>query len=386
MQSKNSKKLDSGFWICMLLMFFVTLAMTKVEIGKEYTDFRTHSRWAVGEPLEARFNKFYFYPVWHFCVKFINWILPIGREWSAAFVTACFIGAAGAILYWFVKKEMGEDWPVWKCTLLTVSLLFLTALYMPWYNQEVYLGQSSPTIWHNPTNLAVKPVVLLIFICFIKLYRERETIGNKYLSMVSVLLLFSCFIKPSFIQGFLPAVVIFLLLELIPNKGKSFFFSLKIALMFIPSGIYFIVQYLSMFGSTESREIGIRPFAVMKLDAPNPLFSLWLGIAFPLFVLIVLGAKKVFEDKALWLTVLCYGTSLLEYILLIEETEAAAGNFEWALQLAMFLLFVMTAIRFYQIKWNNTWIRVVGNLLFVYHVISGIWYYIWIFIFSPWQC
>ncbi len=381
------RKTDYGFWICLLFMFMAALAMTKVEIGKEYTDFRTHSRWAVGEPLEARFSKFYFYPVWHFCVKAVNWLLPIGREWSAAFVTACFVGALGAILYCFVKKELGERWPVWKCTLLTLSLLFVTALYVPWFNKEIYLGQSGPTIWHNPTNLAVKPMSLLIFLCFVKLYRERETIGNGFLAGVSGLLLLSCFTKPSFIQGFLPAVVIFLLLELIPNRGKSFLFSLKLALMFVPSGIYFIVQYLSLFDSTDTRSIGIQPFAVMKLDSPNPLISILLGIAFPLFVLLVTGgAGKVFADKALWLSLLFYLTSLAEFILFIEETEPAAGNFEWALQLAMFLLFVMTAIRFYQTRWEKRWIQAIGNVLFFYHVLSGVWYYIWIFIFSPWQC
>lgn len=382
---EKKQKLDFGFWVCFLLMFIAVFVMTKVEIGKEYTDFRTHSRWAVGEPLDPKFDKFYSYPVWHFCVKAVNWLLPIGREWSAAFVTACFIGAVGGILYLFVKKEI-KSWPIWKCIMLTVSLLFVTALYMPWFNKEVYLGQSSPTIWHNPTNLAVKPVALLCFLCFVKLYQERDKVRILPLATASSLLLLSCFVKPSFIQGFLPAVVIFLVLELIPNRGSSFVFSLKAALMFIPSGLYFIIQYFMMFGGEENRRIGIQPFAVIKLDSPNPLISILIGIAFPLFVLIALGAKRVFLDKPLWLAVLFYVISLLEFILFIEETEPAAGNFEWCMQLAMFTLFIMTAIRFYQNTWEKKWIWITGNLLFLYHVISGIWYYIWILLFSPWQC
>lgn len=383
---EKKRRIDVGFWFCLLFMFAVALVMTKVEIGKEYTDFRTHSRWAVGEPMDPKFDKFYSYPVWHFCVKAVNWLLPIGREWSAAFVTACFLGAVGAILYLFVKKEMGEEWSPWKRTILTLSLLFVTALYMPWFNREIYLGQSSPTIWHNPTNLAVKPVALLCFLYFIKLYRERDKAQTALMASVSALLLLSCFIKPSFIQGFLPAVVIFLVLELIPNHGNSFMFSLKSALMFLPSGIYFLIQFFLMFGRTENREIGIRPFAVMNLDSPNPFISILLGIAFPLFVLVLLGRKKIFSDKPLWLALLFYVISLIEFILFIEETEPASGNFEWCLQLAMFILFVITAIRFYQNTWKKTWLRVMGNLLFLYHVMSGIWYYIWILIFSPWQC
>ena len=386
MENKKQSWKTWGFWLCILVMFAAAFAMTKVEIGKEYTDFRTHSRWAVGEKLEPRFNKFYFYPVWHFCVRFINWLLPFGREFSAAFVTACFLGAAGALLYSFLWNANGRKWEVWKCVLLALSLLFVTALYMPWYNPQVYLGQSSPTIWHNPTNLAVKPLALLIFLCFVKIYRERETIGNGWIAGESALLLLSCFIKPSFLQGFLPAMVVFLLIELIPNRGNSFLFSLKLALMCVPSGIYFIVQYLAMFDSGENRSIELSPFEVIGLDAPNPLFSILLSVAFPLFVLVVLGIKRVFQDKALWLALLFYICSLLEFVLLVERPEVSAGHFEWALQLALLLLFVMTALRFYQTRWKQKAICVIGNLLFLYHVLSGLWYYIDLLLFSGWQC
>ncbi|MCI8417959.1 MAG: hypothetical protein HFI33_10790 [Lachnospiraceae bacterium] len=380
------KGVDVGFWFCLLLLFAATLVMTKVEMGKEFTDFRTHSRWAVGILVDHKFDKFYFYPLWHFCVRAVYILTPLGREWSAAFVTACFGGATAVLLYLFMRRQLGEKLPVWKCALLTLALLFVTALYMPWFNKELYLGQSSPTIWHNPTNLAVKPLALLIFLCFIRIYQERETIGKRALVLVSFLLLLSCFVKPSFIQGFLPAMVVFLLLELIPSRGRTFWYSLKVALMFIPSGIYFIVQYLLMFDSSGDRKIGIQPFAVMRLDSPNPGISILIGIAFPLFVLVALGAKKVFNDKALWLAVVFYLVSLLEFILLIEETEAASGNFEWAMQLAMFMLFIMTALRFYQTRWKKKWIWIGGNLLFVYHALSGVGYYIWLLVFSSWQC
>ncbi len=380
MKDKKPASKSWGFWVSGLLMFALTFVMTKVEIGKEYTDFRTHSRWAVGEQLEARFDKFYFYPVWHFCVRFVNWLLPIGREYAAAFVTACFLGFLGVLLYWFLWQGFGNKWKTSHIVLLCLGLLFVTALYMPWYNPQVYLGQSSPT------NLAVKPAALLIFFVFVGLYRERETIPNRFLVLESFLLLFSCFIKPSFLQGFLPAMVLFLLIELVPNHGKSFGFSLKLALMCVPSGIYFIVQYLAMFDSTETRTIEISPFEVIGLDAPCPLFSILLAVAFPLFVLVMLGIKRIFQDKVLWMAVLFYLVSLLEYILFVERPEASAGNFEWSLQLALFLLFVMTAIRFFQTDWEKRWIRITGKCLLLYHILSGVWYYIDLLFFSGWQC
>ena len=386
MKDKKPALRDWGLWLSGLLMFGLTFVMTKVEIGKEYTDFRTHSRWAVGEQLEARFDKFYFYPVWHFCVRFVNRLLPIGREYAAALVTACFLGLCGVLLYRYLRQELGNKWKIGHCVLLCLGLLFVTALYMPWYNPQVYLGQSSPTIWHNPTNLAVKPAALLIFLLFIKLYLGRETVGNGSIALESFLLLLSCFIKPSFLQGFLPAMVLFLLLELFPNGGKSFGFSLKMALMCVPSGLYFIVQYLAMFDNSGTRRVELSPFEVIGLDAPCPLFSILLSVAFPLFVLVGLGIKRIFQDKALWLAVLFYIVSLLQYILLVERPEAQAGNFEWALQLALFLLFVMTAIRFFQTEWKSKAVRLAGRILLGYHILSGIWYYIDLLCISGWQC
>ena len=46
----------------------------------------------------------------------------------------------------------------------------------------------------------------------------------------------------------------------------------------------------------------------------------------------------------------------------------------------------MTAIRFYQTEWKQKWIRTAGNLLLLYHTLSGIWYYIDLLLISGWQC
>ena len=80
-----------------------------------------------------------------------------------------------------------------------------------------------------------------------------------------------------------------------------------------------------------------------------------------------------------------YVVSLLEFIVLIEITEPESGNFEWALQLAMFAFFAMAAVRFYQKEDKKLWMNYAGNGLLLYHVASGIYYYIYLLI-SPLQC
>lgn len=387
---KDRKAKSSGKWICVGILFVLTLCMVKVEMGKGhevllYSDFATHSSWAVGEFTDPLYDKFYAYPVWHLLVRGLNWLLPIGREYAGALVTAFCIGGAAALLYGFVDRELKDCLSQKRTCMLTVGLMVLTALYMPWFNVEPYLGQSSPTTWHNPTNMAVKPIALLAFLWFLCLYLSERRIKTMEFAGFSGLLLLSCFVKPSFVQGFLPAVVFFLLVELFRTRGKSFPFSLKMAAAFVPSGIYFLIQFFSMFGVEAERSIGISPFEVIKIDSDHPLISILQTIAFPLFVLCILGVKKIWKDKSLLFSLFFYAASLLEFILLIEVTEPESGNFEWALQLALFTLFAMTTVRFYQKKDRKPWMNLVGNGLLLYHILSGAGYYLYLLI-SPLQC
>lgn len=387
---RDKKKEAAGGWLCTGILFLMTFLMVKVEMGKGhevllYSDFATHSSWAVGEFTDPLYDKFYAYPVWHLMVRMANRLLPIGREYAGALVTACCIGLGTLILYRFLDKELNGSLSCKKICLLTTGIMVLTALYMPWFNREVYLGQSSPTIWHNPTNMAVKPLALLLFLWFLRLYMNKQRIKGLEFAGFSGLLLLSCFIKPSFAQGFLPAVVLFLLIELIRTKGESFLFSLKIAAAFVPSGIYFLTQFFSMFGAEAERSMGISPFTVMRFDTDHPLISILQAVAFPLFVVGITGWKKLFRDKEFLFSLIFYVVSLLEFIVLIELTEPESGNFEWALQLAMFAFFAMAAVRFYQKEDRKPWVNYVGNGLLLYHVASGIYYYIYLLI-SPLQC
>lgn len=387
---RNKKREVAGGWLCAGILFALTFLMVKIEMEKGYevllySDFATHSSWAVGEFTDPLYDKFYAYPIWHFAVYLGNCLLPIGREYAGAVVTACFIGGCALILYRFFDRELKKCLSKRRICLLTIGIMMLTALYMPWFNREVYLGQSSPTIWHNPTNMAVKPVALLAFLWFLRLYKNGQRIRWMEFAGLSGLLLLSCFIKPSFVQGFLPGVVLFLLLELFLTKGKSLLFSLKMALVFIPSGIYFLVQFFSMFGSGAERSMGISPFMVMRFDTAHPLISILQAAAFPLFVIGITGRRRIFKDKELLFSLIFYLVSLLEFVLLIEVTEPESGNFEWALQLALFAFFAVAAVRFYQKKDKKSWMTYVGKGLLFYHMASGIYYYIYLMM-SPLQC
>jgi hypothetical protein len=49
---------------------------------------------------------------------------------------------------------------------MTFALMVVTAIYVPFFNRSVYLGQGSPSLIHVPTIIVVKPFVFLhYFFC-----------------------------------------------------------------------------------------------------------------------------------------------------------------------------------------------------------------------------
>lgn len=78
------------------------------------------------------------------------------------------------------------------------------------------MGQGSPNTWHNPNNFMVKPFAIVIFLAVFRILEdiiERRTIEKKRFIKIAIFAELSVFEKPSFLQGFLPALVIYLLIN-----------------------------------------------------------------------------------------------------------------------------------------------------------------------------
>ena len=62
MKERQNRK-NTGMWICVGILFLLTLFMVKAEMRKGneillYSDFATHSTWAVGELPDPEYDKF----------------------------------------------------------------------------------------------------------------------------------------------------------------------------------------------------------------------------------------------------------------------------------------------------------------------------------------
>lgn len=87
---------------------------------------------------------------------------------------------------------------------LTCALLLLGPMYLPWYNPNIYLGQGTPNVWHNPTTICVRPFALATFLLIINILKkgeEQKECGRKEFVVLAVMLVCCNLAKPSFMQG-----------------------------------------------------------------------------------------------------------------------------------------------------------------------------------------
>ena len=144
------------------------------------------------------------------------------------------------------------------------------------FNPFYYLGQGSPNIWHNPTNIAVKGFAVLCFGLVIYILESAKTDKELLWTYIilSVLLVLSALAKPSFFQGIVPGLGLYFIFALIAKGFKTQIKRfLLIALSFVPSacviGFQFVCSFFIQGNIGEGNGIGIEFGRVLHNWSPH---------------------------------------------------------------------------------------------------------------------
>ena len=332
------------------------------------------------------------YPLWHLCVS-ILFKLGIPLIWASAIVCAS-AKTIGMWLAWLLLRIICRG-QVHRSilTLFAFLIMFVTAIRIPEVNAKVYRGVGSPSVWHNPTQIAVTVSMFLcvpyLAHCWYDFLRrlphdkERALLRPHQVLILAVLLMFSLSCKPTFMQALIPAAAIFFLMMWIRYpKNSRFFF--QIILAFLPAVLYFLLQYLYFTGVVVEFTSGV-DFGATPESVWLAIRSMLMMAAFPLFALFCCNRKELLRDKMLALTLLMAGISVLEAMFFRETgLRQGHGNFNWAsMSVALMLWVLMTGhfLRSYALflksarrAWRR-WIAFgVGFALIVWHVGSGGYY------------
>lgn len=254
---------------------------------------------------------------------------------SFALILAASTTLTAYLLFRFLRSTATSNFCEEWYLLATALLMLVSAIYVPWYNPNIYLLQGSPNVWHNPTLIAAKPLAIVSFLMFISLLKNSESkLSWSYLP-ASLALLAGVLVKPNFALCFIPAVFLWLMIRW---RGGIAPFA-RLTILVAPTVGFLLLQYLGWYGNNSGPAIHFDFLGVWRLYSPNPFISLLLAIAFPLALLLFRGSKA-FLNHYLVLAFVILGVAVSQ-LACLAESERAYGdaNFSWGYMFALQLVF-----------------------------------------------
>ena len=340
-----------GAILTFCLLFFITSYCW-------FYDYSVHCDWAIEFDFSNIINSMRYrtYPFWHISVGILHKGLHIPIKYasgiiSATFVTLTYCVARKLFLLFTDNCVEKDNKRYFLVNLFTFILLFLQTIYLPFFNNNHFMGQGSGNTYHNPTNIAVKPFALLCVILFIDFVKEdylKDATIKTYTAKtirLAVFLALSAFAKPSFVQIFFPAVAVYYLVAVIKStdKKKTFFEILRFGVCCIVPMMFVILAFATHFMSTQGENQTIIAFASLWSEFTNSIpFSIFLAIAFPL-VYALAYKKEEFKDINTYLPWLILLIGILEFMFLEESgSKREHANFMWGYNLGIFIVFAFS--------------------------------------------
>lgn len=369
-----------------VVLFVITYQLIMAAVRSPYSDYPSHAENAELFLESGLFSvlKEIGYPLWALLVGLVMTLSQAPAYEASAIVG----GSLNALTYVLVYLYLTKEWKGERKGVAALSLMLLLAgpFYIPWYNPEVYAGQVTPNIWHNPTTICVRPFALVAFLVILELLKRYEE-NQKKLDIKSWLLLAALLVlcnlaKPSFIQIAVPGLAIYLLILLIRTRGKAFGFCFQLASAFVPSVAIMLWQLVVSFVTSSAAEGGIEIawFDVLGHYSPSIPFSILLSFLFPLYV--ILTNIRIVKERDIRLTFFLWFSGFLEAAMLAETGyRRYHGNFSWGHVLATFLVYVVTFRYFlkrnreydYQ-KLRERILVIIGWIIFILQFAIGIYY------------
>jgi len=342
------------------------------------------------------------YCLWHVTVMGLNRFLGIPIDNSAAISTCIYSLFFYAVLFYFFDRWFDKKGTEVKSVLLAFFLSFIQGIYISWLDAgEGYLGVFSFNPLHNPTQTCVRGFGLVCFMLVSDIWERLKNpeFGGRFLKigdkltkhyvLLAVFLLLSASAKPTFAEMFIPAVAFSMLFrwiyKLIKKQSAGAYFAecLKMLLCAVPALVYILIQFLAYFVFGGSYGDGgtfivTAPFEAWKIYSDNIVLSIFLALAFPLFVILI-DAGFFLKDQTAKLALTGYLISLIEAGFFSEEEKIEHGDFLWPMMSGLMLVWTVATARYCELedKADGTKLKAVtfaGWIIFAFHVLYGVLY------------
>ena len=306
----------------------------------------------------------------------IHAVSGISFKLSAFLVTIGSIALMALILYFWVS-------PILRAKSLTplagiaivvgLNLVAPVSLLAP-LDQKFYLGYIGMITYHNPTIILLRPFAVVQFIYAVQCFTD-SMFAWKHAFLAGIFSLVTTFIKPSFAICILPAIGVLTIIHLLQKRPINW--RMLIIGFALPSIAVLSWQYLLTYQSIDGSKILFYPFGVMKTYSGYLLFKFILSIFFPLAVTL-LCHKEAFKDirmKLAWLGFLL--GAFYTYFLAEAGPRLADGNFSWAGEITLLVLFYVSTIFLLERTSVGRLKEIMLKASWTLHIAFGVIYYIY---------
>lgn len=212
-----------------------------------------------------------------------------------------------------------------------------------------------------------------------------EDIDKRKYIFLSVIMAISCLFKPSFMQVYGLALVIFCVLYTLFTKWRFLKCSIAFAVACIPTLLIMIIQYMisymGMFhGEVENgNSIQFGFLYVWETLTDNVLGSTILSIAFPLYIFIIFVKETIINPRMqLAFSIVVSGMGCFSCLYNVQGTFCA--DFAWGAYLAVAAVFLISIIELEKNK--GLIVRYhIGQVLLALHFVCGFLYWINVYAF-----
>ena len=346
-------------WIFWRLTFYVRSDIT---VHNEYL-----IRFANGGRLPAA------YPMYHALAWTVSVFShsPYRVGQAAVVVLTASLLARALASYAYLMPLRGETaYASWKAAFVAGGLVVAMPLPNWWKFPDVYLGQITPNLWHNPTLIVAMPFTVALFASAMWSLRRDSA---KVYALTSAMLVFMALAKPSYLLPFIPVYAVLLVRSLRVRLTSRSNQLAVLAGILGPVLLVLLAQYSGTFSEATGGGIVVRPFGVWGHYSPHIAASLGLSLAFPLATFAVCW-RRALRDSALMTAWAVFVLALVELSIFAEKGERfSSGNFFWGGYAALFVLF-MTSARALLVDPIHGWRSIVAWGAFWAHAASGVLY------------
>lgn len=238
----------------------------------------------------------------------------------------------------------------------------------------IYLTSGATAPYHNLTYLCAKPFAMASLILFVLILKSDKKLEIKMAILLAFSMLLSVLAKPCFYQCFAPAGTIFTIGFFFNKKCKELIRCITIALAFIPATVW--VVYSMSYNVTP---LGFSPFESVMLyntDGTSIPVIIIRAVIYAIFVLVAVlavGGENRGKQLGIYaLGALTFVFGLLEWIILIFPDQKWTLDTLWGYNIAMYVLFFISAGVAYSLVDKNKIVYWISNVLLCAHTVFGL--------------